>query len=304
MLNTPETLTIGSEVILALYPILIKIVDTSLLRQLTARFSTFLVAAIAFSVSTGGAKQLIQSLTNPAITLGLGAIYILHVASSYLAFKRLDAGTAMSLFYTYPFWNLLAGVILFGEKISVSSIILLLVSFIGVYLVSKPASSAAQEQTGKEGFETAAAQQSWDLTGIFAGLLSALTETGVFAAMRLLSVKEPASPSAFIAGHSLLGTVVALLAAAFIPTVKKEVTAGTPQNWLYMILFNAIIGFGGYALRMYVIPRLSTATFSILSVIGAAAAFFWGWFYAEEVPTLEKLFGAALITGTAGIVAS
>jgi drug/metabolite transporter (DMT)-like permease len=287
----PEILTIGSEVTLALYPILIKVADQNLFRQLTARFATFFAAAVAVAFATGATKQLTAVLLNPAITIGLGLIYVLHVATSYFAFKELDAGTAMSLFYTYPFWNLLAGFFLFGESISITSIILLIISLIGVYLVSKTPS----KQEGKEGFTTAAQPASWQ--GILSGLLSALTETAVFAAMRLLSVKEPASPAAFIAGHSAIGTILAALASIFIPQAKQAVSSGTSYKWVQMILFNAIIGFGGYALRMYVIPRLTTASFSILSVIGAAAAFFWGWLYAEEIPTMEKLIGAALITG-------
>jgi drug/metabolite transporter (DMT)-like permease len=289
----PEILTIGSEVTLALYPILIKVADQNLFRQLTARFATFFAAAVAFAFATGATKQLTAVLLNPAITIGLGLIYVLHVASSYFAFKELDAGTAMSLFYTYPFWNLLAGFFLFDESISITSILLLIISLIGVYLVSKTPSS--QQEKDKEGFTTAAQPASWQ--GILSGLLSALTETAVFAAMRLLSVKEPASPSAFIAGHSAIGTILAALASIFIPQAKQAVSSGTSYKWIQMILFNAIIGFGGYALRMYVIPRLTTASFSILSVIGAAAAFFWGWLYAEETPTMEKLIGAALITG-------
>jgi drug/metabolite transporter (DMT)-like permease len=292
----PEILTIGSEITLALYPILIKVADQNLFRQLTARFATFFAAAVAFAFATGATKQLTTVLLNPAITIGLGLIYVLHVASSYFAFKELDAGTAMSLFYTYPFWNLLAGFFLFGESISVTSIILLIISLIGVYLVSKTPSSAPAVQQVREGF-TSAAQKPASWQGILSGLLSALTETAVFAAMRLLSVKEPASPAAFIAGHSAIGTILAALASIFIPQAKQAVSSGTSYKWVQMILFNAIIGFGGYALRMYVIPRLTTASFSILSVIGAAAAFFWGWLYAEETPTIEKLIGAALITG-------
>ena len=298
MFGSPEGITVGSEIILALYPILIKLADQNLFRQLVSRFAVFFAAAAVTAIATGAGSQLLAALTNPALTIGLGAIYILHVASSYIAFKRLDAGTAMSLFYTYPFWNILAGAILFGESISPYSIILLIISTIGVYLVSKP----VEKEGYTEDKEEEEKEQKRDWRGIAAGILSALTETAVFASMRLMSVKTPASPAAVIAGHSALGAVVAAAAAIFLPTAQKTIAAGTSIGWLQMILFNAIIGFGGYALRMYVIPRLSTATFSILSVIGAAAAFFWGWLFAEEIPTLQKLFGAVLITGSAAVV--
>lgn len=294
----PEAINIGAEITLALYPILIKLTDQNLFRQLVARFSTFFAAAVAFCIATGSTKQLVSALLNPALTIGLGLIYIVHVASSYYAFKKLDAGTAMSLFYTYPFWNLLAGAVLFGEKITPVSIVLLIISIIGVYLVSQQP-GGQEEFTGQD---TGAAKQQQSLQGIAAGLLSALTETAIFVAMRLLSVKEPASPAAFIASHTVLGTVLAAVLPAFMPSVKTTMMSGTSPAWLQMILFNAIIGFGGYALRMYVIPRLSTSTFSILSVIGAAAAFFWGWLYAEETPTLQKLIGAGLITGASAFV--
>jgi drug/metabolite transporter (DMT)-like permease len=69
-----------------------------------------------------------------------------------------------------------------------------------------------------------------------------------------------------------------------------------------MLLFNIFIGFLGYSLRFYSIPRLPTAIFSILTFIGVAAGYGWGLLYAKEVPSMGALAGAGLITGALGLL--
>ena len=67
-----------------------------------------------------------------------------------------------------------------------------------------------------------------------------------------------------------------------------------------MILFNTLIGFVGYCLRFYAIPRLPTVIFSLLSFIGVLASFIWGFLFVKEIPTTQALLGATLITSAVG----
>ena len=106
MLSASEYIVIGSETILSLYPILIKLVQTNLSTQVFSRLATFVAAASTMAtkddwISTWGN---VNAITR---SLGLGSLTLLHIFVSYIAFSSLSAGVAMSLFYTYPIWNLL-----------------------------------------------------------------------------------------------------------------------------------------------------------------------------------------------------
>ena len=59
--------------------------------------------------------------------------------------------------------------------------------------------------------------------------------------------------------------------------------------------FNSIIGFFGYALRFYLIPRIPTLVFSVLSFFGVVASFLWGALFVNEKPNVTTISGAALI---------
>jgi drug/metabolite transporter (DMT)-like permease len=68
-----------------------------------------------------------------------------------------------------------------------------------------------------------------------------------------------------------------------------------------MLSFNAIIGFVGYALRFWAIPKVATATFGLLSFVGVVASFLFGWWFVGEKPTLMSAVGAGLISVASGM---
>jgi hypothetical protein len=68
------------------------------------------------------------------------------------------------------------------------------------------------------------------------------------------------------------------------------------------LAFNIFIGFLGYSLRFFSIPKLPTAIFSILTFIGVAAGYIWGVVFSNEVPNWTSLTGAAMITGSLGVL--
>ena len=70
-----------------------------------------------------------------------------------------------------------------------------------------------------------------------------------------------------------------------------------PQVWARMVSFNTLIGFLGYCLRFYAIPRLPTVVFSLLSFVGIVASFGWGYLFVHETPTWLTLLGGGLIGG-------
>lgn len=274
-----SSIVVASEIALALYPILIKNVPTNLFTQVFSRFLTYTVLGIALAKP----GELVTALGSSGIgsTVGLSLMNLLHVGSSYYAFKELPAGVSMSLFYTYPIFNVIGGALFFGESVTAFDIALIILAFAGVVLVSM----------GNKSEDT---KDPYNWKGLLAGLTAALTETLIYFSVKSVPTKTP-----FFSMIKLYSAGVAILAAGSAAT-------GTPIDfrgsvWLPMILFNVFIGFIGYCLRFYAIPLVPTVIFSLLTFIGVVASFGWGYLFAGEVPSTLSAVGAAVITAAVGL---
>lgn len=284
----------GSEIVLALYPILIKTVPTTLTNQLLSRFLTFTVLAAVLASPTAlretwGTSKGIKRST------GLGAITLAHVASSYYAFDTLSAGAAMSLFYTYPIWNLLGGALLYGESVSLTQAALVALAFLGTVLIA---------QDTHEGEDR---PLRWK--GIAAALAAALTETLMYFGVRTTKIADPYMSTLELYPGALFGMMLYLglrSEKGTEETFQSSVSPSTSKTnpWVKMTLFNVCIGFIGYALRFYAIPKVSTIVFSLLSFVGVIAAFAWGWIFVEEKPTIKTAIGATCISAAAALLSS
>jgi drug/metabolite transporter (DMT)-like permease len=282
--------TILAEIALALHPILIKQVGVGLPTQLLARIGTYTVLGSTLSSSTDK-KLAWGDWTTASKSIGYGLMNLIHIGSSYVSYQHLPAGSALALFYTFPFFNILAGIFFLGDSFKPIMLPLLTMAFLGVLLISRYT---------KEGFsdmkdpETQQTKKNIPL-GIFAALLSALTETLIF-----LLAKSDSESSPYL-------TILKLYPAALVGLLGYVGFTGTSvqtslKNWIPLILFNVFIGFLGYSLRFWSIPRLPTDVFSILTFIGVAAGYMWGLLYSKEIPTMGALGGAALITGSLGVL--
>jgi drug/metabolite transporter (DMT)-like permease len=311
--TSPGTITVIAETALALYPILLKNIPANLTTQLTARTATYAILAYILASASDVTRAFTGGLTQ---TILYGVLNLVHIGVSYASYKLLPAGNAISLFYTYPFWNMLLGWLFLGDSVSLRSILLLIVAFIGTYLVAKNSAIETFEDASKEKEED---NNTTSSLGVLLGLGSAFTESLIF-----LLVKSPESPSPFLSMLQLYPLAAAVIFGYGLWTnsysdstrdvhdnhiyssnstdAQKESTAG--NTWIPLILFNACIGFVGYALRFYAIPKLSTAVFSILSVIGVVAAYvFQLMFTPEKINGLAAL-GSMLIAGAAGLAES
>ena len=280
----PAYSAIYGELVLALYPILIKTIPTTLLTQTLARFSTFFILAL----SLGPFKDFLSAWNTfdssiKATTHGL--LNLVHVTSSYLSYKDLPAGTAVSLFYTYPIMILLGRVLFFNEKVPKIAFLFLAIALIGAYLVASSYVQKSSDGTFEKN----------KIRGIFSALLAALTETIIYFLVRQNPHKSP-----FFALNNLYPAGFAsLLAYSFFN--KKQVDTKS-STWLPLLAFNAILGFSGYMLRFFSIPKLQTIIFSMLSFIGVMAAYGWGMIFADEKPTKQGLIGGGLIATSIGLM--
>lgn len=281
-----SALVVGSEAALALYPILIKTVPTNLTTQLLSRFLVYSGLAYFFATDTdvlltwGNLQGAFRSSL-------LGLLTLLHVGTSYYAFQQLPAGVSMSLFYTYPIWNLVGAAIGFGETFTSFQIALVFLGFLGAVLVAY-GNKDPDPQKQKDPFQ-------WK--GLLAGLVAALTESAMYFAVRTAD-----RPSPFYAVLELYP--MALIALLGITWVTKSSIDYRPQVWARMVSFNTLVGFLGYCLRFYAIPRLPTVVFSLLSFVGVLASFGWGYLFLHEIPSWFLLVGGGLISAVAAFSVS
>lgn len=275
-----EFLVVLSEVTLSLYPTLIKVVDASVVLQVAFRMFVFTVLAFVCAIATKTPLTFSQFLTAESPLTGL--LNLVHVGSSYVAFESLAGGNAMSLFYIYPFLNLIGATTLLGESIPMASVPWLLLAFFGAVLVAQPSPT------------------DWSLFGVLAALLAAATETGIYLWFKQAPTKDPETQEPWtkmfqMYGSSGLLLLVGSLVLLGLNYIKPGLFLTSGSNVLNMVLFNTFIGFVGYALRFYLIPNVSTIVFSTLSFFGVLSAYLFGWAFSNELPTLTQGLGAIAI---------
>ena len=295
---SPTYSAIYGELVLALYPILIKTVPTTLLTQTLARFSVF--PALAAAVGPPG--EWVEAWGSPeraAFSVAHGLLNLVHVAASYMSYQDLPAGMAVSLFYTYPIWILIGRALFFGEALPAHAVLLIGMALVGTYLVST-ASGSGEAFIGSTADGHLAAQEKAAATsklrrGIIMALVAAFTETLIYFFVRGHATKSP-----FFTISQLYpgGLAVLLLYGLF---NQKQVDTKR-STWLPLIAFNALLGFSGYVLRFFSIPNLSALVFSMLSFIGVMAAHVWGVLFAGETVNVQSLVGSGLIAGAIGLL--
>jgi drug/metabolite transporter (DMT)-like permease len=273
-----ESLLLISEVVLSAYPLLIKLVDASVFFQTGLRMIIFTVLAVAGAGAVGG--PLLPDALFSGETLATGMLNLLHVLSSYFAFDKLAAGNAMALFYTYPVFNIIGSALAFKEKIPMASLPWIGLAFVGTVLLSQPTKT------------------NWSAAGVAAALVAALTETGIY--LWFKSHKEDESDQPFtkmvqMYGSSgvlwTLGAVILLVIGYFNTSIFNISLSGLAT----VAAFNTFVGFLGYAMRFYIIPKVSTVGFSVMSFFGVISAYLLSWVFIGETPSLLQGVGAAAI---------
>ena len=271
---SPTLSVVYSELVLSLYPILIKVVNTNLYTQILARFLVFPLLAII-----GGTwynHTLWGNTGEMMIGILMNLVNMVHVGVSYVAFKDLPAGTAISLFYMYPIFNVIAGALLFGESISFLSVLFIIVAFIGTYLIATSHEEKKKEETYH--------------SGVIMGILAAVTETLIF-----IYVRSQAQTSPFYTVTHLypFGFLALMVYGLF----HTNIVDTSSVHWAQLIGFNALLGFTGYIARFYGMSNVPTIVFSLLSFIGVMGGYLWGMLFTNDKPTMKAIIGGGCIAG-------
>ena len=273
-----EGLLAFSEIILSAYPLIIKLVDASVIFQTGLRMIIYTVLATLAASASGSPLAALQLFSQETILTGL--MNLLHVGSSYTAFEQLAAGNAMALFYTYPVWNILGAAVILKEKIPFKSLPWIGLAVVGTLLLAQPSVT------------------NWTIVGVLAALTAAITETGIYLWFRLKKENESDQPWTKMIqmyGSSAVLWCIGILVLLCLGKIGLDVFKINQSGLASIIMFNTFIGFIGYALRFYVIPKVSTIAFSALSFIGIFAAYILGWVFTNEIPTLTQGLGAVAI---------
>ena len=269
-------LAIVSEFILGLYSLLIKSVDTNLPTQILARMLTYSVGAFVLGSATSRLPSL--SVTHLAT---MGVLNSIHVASSYYAFKELPSAISLSLFYIYPFFNILFSKLFLRDKITAAALPWLALSFVGSLFIIFPAGAHA-------------ASTNWK--GYLSILIAAITESLIYIAFR--SGYEPTEFQGVLHlyGGGLLATLLGRATNIIEPFDFKWTT------WKPLLLFNLIIGFIGYSTLFGTIPKIPVEVFASLAFFGVLSGFVFGELGGEARPGLNTFIGATAITAAAAAV--
>ena len=280
----PTLSVLYSELVLSLYPVLIKSVQTNTFTQVLGRFLVF--PALAFAFGSTNDFRLIWGNPYEAFVGILNSVFnLLHIGVSYLSFKELPIGTAISLFYLYPIFNVLAGTLFFGESISFFSILFVLLAFYGVYLITTSYKDKDKKKSEKYQF------------GVLMGILAAITETLIFVFIR--SNKDAQASPFYTVNHLYPAGLAGLLAYAI---SRPALVDTNTSHWLKILGFNALLGFTGYVARFYAIPRIPTIVFSVLSFIGVFFGYIWGILFTKDEITTRALMGSGLIASSIAVL--
>jgi drug/metabolite transporter (DMT)-like permease len=274
-----EFLLLASEVILSAYPLLIKLTDASIPFQVGLRMITFTALAYFVAKITNTPFHIPTILSKE--TLATGALNLVHVGTSYTAFDELTAGNAMALFYTYPIMNILGAYLAFGESIEVTKLPWIGLAMGGAIALSQPTA------------------KNWTLLGVVSALMAAATETGIYLWFRSKGDDPeehgPWTKMAQMYGGSFVLWTAIILLGLFLGFYNTSLFNISGKGLTGVLLFNSIIGFLGYALRFYIIPKVSTVAFSALSFFGVVSAYGLGWLFMGETATATQIAGAAAI---------
>jgi drug/metabolite transporter (DMT)-like permease len=286
MAPNPTLAVLYSELVLSLYPILIKTVNTNIFTQILARFLVFPALALVFGSSYdftavwGNPYEAFVGILHNLLNLG-------HVAASYISYKNLPVGTAVSLFYLYPIFNIISAALLFGESLSFTAIILIGIAFIGTYLIATSHKEKNEQEDKSKNHNY----------GVIMGILAAVTETMIFI---FVKSNTDAKTSPYYTVNHLYPAGLAILLAYGIFN-SKIVDTGS-MNWTKLIGFNALLGFTGYIARFYAIPKIPTIVFSLLSFFGVTFGYIWGILFTGDKPTSKAMIGGGLIAGATAIL--
>lgn len=263
---------VGSETLLSLYPQLIRIASVSVEIQTFIRVILIATCAYVIMNKNEGVRP----------NYWQGIVNTLHILSSYYAFQTINTGDALTLFYTYPIWNLIFSHLLLQESMSLQQVFYVIMGVIGAIFIAEP------------NF-----QSSTKFNGILAALLAAITESIMYITYHDPGPKTSVPQRIFqlYGGSVPFVTIVLILRYLWVHYKKTEdfFQNVSLRNILMIIGFNVFIGYTAHQGRAWGALKLSAPLFSSLSMIGIITGYIFAYIFENKKPSKQIIIGSALI---------
>lgn len=260
------------EAILSVYPFLIKAT------KLDIPAHTFIRLTSYFAISSVFANYKILASISPFRLLSLALINIAHILSSYKGFRLLNPSLSQSIFYIYPFFNLLLNMIVLNYKVHYVKFVMIIPVVLSIYSIYK-------ENGGlKETFSNMTDKTK----GILFLLMAALTESLLYIFIKTTDLGN----NIFTPVLVTYGLAAILYGIYYLYNKRDELKNSIEDNkkeLLYVILANMFIAGVGYGSRFFAIPRVEPVIFSIISYTGIFSVVLYNLLFKLEEIGIRKI---------------
>ena len=259
-----------SESLLSFYPAMVKYIQFPIINQMFARFIIYTIISLFFIDF-----HIITKYILSPFGISLALANTIHVYSSYLGFSNLESGVSYSIFYIYPLIILLLSNVKFK--------ITYLFPIIGVLLLTH---SNCKNIQNKQQF----------IKGTIGIIFAIITEVIIYFLIKNAKYNNQWN-SLFIS--YIIPTIILTI------TLNKNIIPSNYQNnyqsnknILILLIANAIIGAIGYYLRFYVIGKMNSGIYSVLTYFGIVMAYVYGWILNQEKISIQKIIGSLIIVSS------
>ena len=211
----------------------------------------------------------------------LGILFIFSSLTLYLSFRRMPAGIASTILFTYPVMTAAIMAIFFRERITFSTVASIALALAGVLLL----------YWGDTG-------GTLNIIGVILVLVSALT----YALYIIVVDKSPLQMSSFkINFYVLLWCAIGMATFALI-SGQTLMLPPTPRAWLWVSWLAVVPAIMALVMMVYAAKYLGSTPTAILGALEPTTAVLIGIFVFSEPFTLRLLIGIILILAAVIIV--
>ena len=211
----------------------------------------------------------------------LGILFIFSSLTLYLSFRRMPAGIASTILFTYPVMTAAIMAIFFRERITFSTVASIALALAGVLLL----------YWGDTG-------GTLNIIGVILVLVSALT----YALYIIVVDKSPLQMSSFkINFYVLLWCAIGMATFALV-SGQTLMLPPTPRAWLWVSWLAVVPAIMALVMMVYAAKYLGSTPTAILGALEPTTAVLIGIFVFSEPFTLRLLIGIVLILAAVIIV--
>lgn len=289
---------IFAEAITTLYAVVVRTSSFSPLTQSAFRSLIIPLVFIPFVVFLPQFSTSIFSIS----WIYVGVINLIHIISSFQAFKILPTGPALTIYFTYPLIAVVLAYLLLGRTISLYSVIGIFTAIVGVILLNrKDDNTQLMENISLMEINT---------TGISWALISALTEALLY--IYVISGGKTFDNYNFLVVSiyfwaGIVGLIYLLTQVPFTSSDKTKESVGVNGSeqvsppllsWDsgFLVLANLLLGVGGIYLLHMTERLLPTGIYASLSYIGVFFAYIYGLFMGDGL-RLNDIIASILVVG-------